>query len=123
MTTHRTSIGPLFFALLGITTIATAQQRISPDSGVKQTAEASHRRSPAMQRMTGIDAKQKGIYAQTSVLDVTKVSATEDIDRTAKARRNGHFVSSGTAALIPVSRVGWHDISGWREIRRAQSAR
>ena len=123
MTTHRTSIGSLSFVLLCITTLATAQQRGTTESGAKQISKASDSRSPTMQRMTGTDGKQKASQAQNTAFDVTEVSVSQDIDRTAEVPRNGHFVSSGSAALIPVGQFGWHDISGWRDIRRAQSAR
>lgn len=39
------------------------------------------------------------------------------------ASNNGRFSATGSAALIPVGRLGWHEISDWREVRRAGSSR
>ena len=123
MTRHRTPLGPLFFSLLCISTMATAQQRNLVQVEAKQSYEARRTGSPAMQRMAIANARKKRNSTQTTALTITAVATTEDQTRTAASPQNGHFESSGTAALIPVSRAGWHEISGWREIRRAQPAR
>ena len=36
-------------------------------------------------------------------------------------QRNGHFDAAGGTGLIPVGRMGWHEIGSWREMHRVRN--
>lgn len=116
--------------LLCIATTANAQSRSSmqvddlPASALPKTKAVPA--ASAVPVLSNTASKQSAARAlptaPVAALSPTAkgTDAVESVDTTPS---NGRFSSVGTTALIPVGRLGWHEISDWREVRRARPSR